>query len=263
MTAPGEGPERGIPGELGGEMGIGGFLADPPAFVLSGGPGHPFTETTAVLVELVDAAVVTDQLDDLAQLATGEFSLLIVNALWWRMLAPKYDEVREEWSRELPDAARRGVAAHVDAGRPVLAVHTASICFDDWTGWADILGVHWDWERSCHPELDEQQPVRVEVGPPSGPGAELVEGLDDFEVIDEVYQFLAARPDLVPLASSTNADGQHPLLWAHELPSGSRVVYDALGHDLRSLTHPTHAEILRRAVAWLGAKTLDVEEAAR
>ncbi len=44
---------------------------------------------------------------------------------------------------------------------------------------------------------------------------------------------------------------EHPLVWARELDSGSRVVVDLLGHDHRSMTHLAHHELLRRSVAWL------------
>jgi uncharacterized protein len=40
------------------------------------------------------------------------------------------------------------------------------------------------------------------------------------------------------------------VLWARE-SGGGRVVYDALGHDERSLAAAAHRQILEQAVRWL------------
>jgi hypothetical protein len=44
--------------------------------------------------------------------------------------------------------------------------------------------------------------------------------------------------------------GAHPLIWARTI-GDSRVVYDALGHDVRSYESPEHVELLGRVVSWL------------
>lgn len=222
------------------------------SFVLSGGVGHDFESSTAALLELLpdgDDALVFGDPAELARLSDGEWGLLVVNALWWRMDAPKYDELRVEWARELPPEARAGIESHVEAGRPILGLHTAAICFDDHPRWGEILGGAWEWGRSSHPPLDDDEPVRVRVTGSSP----LVAELPDFEVIDEVYGDLRLEPDVDALLVADGGAGEHPMLWARTLPAGSRVVYDALGHDRRSLDHPTHREILRRAIAWLTA----------
>jgi hypothetical protein len=219
------------------------------SFVLSGGVGHDFESSTAALLELIGPAEVFTEPSDLARLTSGDWSLLVVNALWWQMTAPKYAPLRAEWARQLDDPARAGSEHHVAAGRPVMAVHTAAICFDDFPRWGEIMGGRWRWGQSSHPPLDDVEPVRVAVRHESG--SDLVDGLDDFEVIDEVYGFMDLEPDVEPLLTSERAGVDHPLLWSRSLPSGSRVVYDALGHDRRSLDHPTHREILKRSLEWL------------
>ena len=222
------------------------------AFVLSGGVGHDFEDSTASLLELIGPAEVVVEPAELARLSEREWPLLVVNALWWRMGAEHYAELRDEWARELDSAARAGIDAHVAAGRPVLGIHTAAICFDDFAGWGDVLGGSWQWGASSHPPLDEVEPVPITVQ--RGVGSELIDGLDDFDVIDEVYGFMSVAADVEPLLTGRHGGVDHPLLWARTLPSGSRVVYDALGHDRRSLDHPTHREILRRSLAWLAAR---------
>jgi type 1 glutamine amidotransferase len=139
----------------------------------------------------------------------------------------------------------------------VLAVHAAPICFDDWPEWGDIVGAHWVWGTSDHPPLGLAS-VTVHTG-----AHEIVDGVGDFEVVDEVYSHLDVRPDVKPLATSHHDGADHPLLWARQYapPSGegpgARVVYDALGHDERSFDHPVHRAIIRRAARWLRGEPCD------
>ena len=60
----------------------------------------------------------------------------------------------------------------------------------------------------------------------------LVDGIDDFEIVDEVYTGLEVQPDVDGLLAARPPGTDHPaqpLLWARE-HGGGRVVYDALGH---------------------------------
>jgi type 1 glutamine amidotransferase len=40
------------------------------------------------------------------------------------------------------------------------------------------------------------------------------------------------------------------VVWTHNYGTG-RVVYDALGHDVESLSNPEHARLLRQSLAWI------------
>jgi uncharacterized protein len=219
--------------------------------LLSGGVGHPFDQTSSALAELLGevgvAAEVTDDIEGgLAEL--DHYDLLTVNALRWRMLAERYAHLREEWSMTLSAEGRASIEQHLAQGRGVLAIHTAAICFDDWPGWGRIVGGAWDWDRSSHPPLG---PARVRV---SAHGHPLTSGIDDFDILDEVYGFMALEDDVQPLLTSAHGGADHPLLWART-HRGARVAYDALGHDMRSYEHPTHRLIVRRLGRWITGAT--------
>lgn len=230
------------------EIGIGGFLADHRALVLSGGISHPYHQGCVELVAVLDGAGLdVDQIGEPDELARLQHELLVVDALWWTMGAARYDAVRDEWARSLDDLARQAIDDHISLGRSVLAVHTAVLCFDDWPRWGDILGARWDWQRSFHPPLSDE-PVTITVATDRHA---ITRGIRSFDIVDEVYGFLELAGDLDPLATSPHGGADHPLLWVRELPSGSRVVVDLLGHDRRSMDHLVHRELLRRSVHWL------------
>lgn len=220
--------------------------------LVSGGVAHDFDVTSARLAQALEAVGIDSDIDDdpdvaFASLPRTDVDLLTVNALRWRMEdVERYASVREEWGLSLSARAREGVEAHLAAGRPLLAVHTATICFDDWDRWGGLVGGAWSWGRSSHPPLGGEVAVRVDSD-----AHPIVAGIEDFRIIDEVYGFLDRQPDVVGLLHSAHGGEDHPLLWARTLPSGARVVYDALGHDARSYDHPTHQLILRRIGAWL------------
>lgn len=224
------------------------------AVIVSGGVAHDFPSSSAELVVLLAEAGVTAEVTQDADAALAGLAatagrpdapLVVLNLLRWRMTnVERYLDQRERWGLSLSAGARAGLEAHVRSGGGLLALHGASICFDDWPQWRALLGGVWVWGRSGHPPLG---PMAVTVHADRHP---LVAGLADFELEDEAYGFLDTEPDVVPLLTSPHGGADHPLAWARAVGDG-RVVYDALGHHAPSLRHPAHRELLLRAVRWL------------
>lgn len=223
--------------------------------IITGGWAHPFERTTPFLVNVFRTAgfesVVADDLDAAASLlATSEFDLVTVYACWFGMSDSRYDTVRSVWARTSPPALRSGIASHLDAGRGILALHTAPICFDDWPEWPKIVGGNWNWERSWHPQPGEMSVEPISEHP-------ILSGIRPFSVVDERYTDLDVSPDAAVIAWSVAEDRQ-AAIWTHTLGT-ARVVYDALGHDERSLGHVDHSVVLRRCALWAaGASDAEV-----
>ncbi|CAB4885863.1 unannotated protein [freshwater metagenome] len=219
--------------------------------IISGGWAHPFERTTPFLADVLRPAgfesVIADDLDEAAAaLADGQFDLITVYACWFGMSDKRYDAVRSEWARTSSAELRDGIAAHLDAGRGVLALHTAPICFDDWDKWPGIVGGGWNWQRSWHP-----QPAEMSVEPDGD--HPIVHGIHPFNVVDERYTDLDVSPD-VDVIAWTVADDRQAAIWTHSV-GAARVVYDSLGHDERSLGHTDHVTVLRRCALWAAGAT--------
>lgn len=228
---------------------------DGTAVVLSGGVAHDFpASSAAVAAVLTEAGLAATVEEDVETVLTGLASarpLVVLNMLRWTMQVPRYAAQRARWSLSLSAAARAALAAHLHAGGGLLGLHGASICFDDWPQWRELLGAAWRWDRSTHPPLDG--PVRVTVATDRHP---IVAGARDFDVVDEVYGFLDRTDDVVGLMSAPHHGTDHPLLWARTVGRG-RVVYDALGHHVPSYDPPEHRRIVRRAARWAAGLPLD------
>ena len=194
-------------------------------------------------------------------LASGRYDLLTFSAIRFRMEAPQYEPHRARWALAFSETGRESIRAHLRRGGALFAVHAASIAFDDWPEWGEILGGRWVWGQSGHPPFG-----KAEVRFDRAVASPLTRGLPDFSCDDEVYGGLWISPDVKPLAEAraTGADGKPgawtPVLWARDW-QGGRVVYDALGHDAASLEHPVHRQLQTRAALWaLGRdKELDMK----
>ena len=194
------------------------------------------------LVEILSpfglAPEVSDDPDEaFAGLGPAAPQLVAANMLAFTMTPSRYDEHRDRWGLSLSPSARSATVDWVHGGGRLLALHTALVSFDDWPGWADLIGGSWNWERSSHGPVGA-----VTVDPEAG---------EPFELIDECYLDLDLCADShVVAAASTRGGDPQPACWVRTVGEG-RVATSVLGHDRRSLDHPRHRDLISSLVAWL------------
>ena len=216
--------------------------------ILVGGIFHDFQASAEALAMIlaplgVESRIEADLDAGIASLADNPVDLLTVNALRWEMIGEKYDPYREAEAYSPPHKTRLAIEAHLQTGGALLGLHTASICFSDWPEWGSLLGGHWVWGTSFHP-----QPETVSVVPDQD---NVLGNLPPFAVHDELYTDLWIGPGAQALAHGHSAamPTPQPIVWSQTVGAG-RVIYDALGHDSESLQHPSHAQLLRETVKW-------------
>jgi type 1 glutamine amidotransferase len=230
--------------------------------IITGGRSHDFGDSSKGVSAILDRVGITSEITydldaGLKRVGAGEFDLLTIYAARWRMLSDPPETPGKEWAIEMSPENRSRITNHLKAGRGLLGLHTAPICFDDWQEWGKILGAAWKWGVSHHPPFG---PAKATVLPAPHP---ITEGLKDFTVNDEVYSDMNVEPDVIPLMTmqSVGVDKIWPALWAREV-MGGRVVYDALGHTQASFDSPTNARIVARSALWaLGRPDSEVRAA--
>jgi len=151
---------------------------------------------------------------------------------------------------EFTTAQQEALAEAVRGGKGYVAVHGANIM--GWEGDAidpadrplfELLGNRY---LSHGPGHHEGRHL-IEI---VGGDHPITEGIEDFELFDEYYEFELADNDITVLAQRHRADGVViPVMYARRVGAG-RVVYLALGHDLRSWGEPPVRELVRRAIQW-------------
>ncbi len=117
---------------------------------------------------------------------------LVVDALWWTMRDDRYERWRAEWAYATTPALRAAVERFVADGGGLLALHTASICFDDWPEWGRIVGGAWDWARSSHPPCGVVSPRVIADHPVVAGVTDVLEAQPGPR--DEVYGDLTCSP---------------------------------------------------------------------
>jgi type 1 glutamine amidotransferase len=196
-------------------------------------PWHPFGATSeriaAILAGLGHQVQVSDQVaGEVADLR--RWDLVVMNAA----AGPQADHA----------GARAGLAAALERGVGLLAVHVGATTLLGLPEWESITGAAWVPGQSMHPKVG---PCRILTYPDRHP---VCAAVADFDIVDERYTHLRTAADILPLAVHVHEDRDFPLLWCRQ-QGRSRVVTDALGHDERSYDSPAHRELIVRAARWL------------
>ena len=198
--------------------------------ILYGGWAHNFATSVPNLVETLNAVgfasdVAFDVSESIELLESNNYDLITVLACWFQMKDARYSQQnRDIWSRTTTQQWREAMLKQKDNGAGLMAMHTATICFDDWSEWSKWIGGSWDWQKSSHPPLGD-----LNVAPCAD--HVIVAGVEPFVVSDELYSNLSRDDSSQVILQSTDGNSTQPTLWINENNLG-RVVYNALGHDL-------------------------------
>jgi uncharacterized protein len=149
---------------------------------------------------------------------------------------------------------QQALADAVRAGKGLVGVHCAN-----------VLGQLGDGLDPAYRPLFELLGNRyLSHGPGHHEGRHTVEilaehpvtaGLTDFDLFDEYYEFEFADDAVTVLAQRHRADGVAiPVLYAREFGAG-RVVYLALGHDMRAWGEPPVRTLVQQALRWAARLT--------
>lgn len=146
-------------------------------------------------------------------------------------------------------AQQQALADAVAAGKGLVGIHCANIM--GWQG--DGL------DPADRPLFELLGNRYLSHGPGHHEGRHTIEivarhpvtaGVADFELFDEYYEFELADEKVTVLAQRRRADGViSPVMYAREVGAG-RVVYLALGHDMRAWGEPPFRTLVRQALAW-------------
>lgn len=210
---------------------------------LVGGPDfHPANEQAATIIQWLGPEYACHTAESLAAFEhLTECDLLVLLGQHWTGWEGRY--------RPPSDVHRRNLEKYVQSGRPLLSAHAAISSYDDWPRFAELTGFSLHWE-STQPSPVGTQLVRIR---PSG--HPIVEGVTDFQIIDELLpdvQILDPARSHV-LADAAWMDRKVPVVLTTEggrILGAGKSVYIALGHDMRALASPELQRLWVNAVQW-------------
>jgi hypothetical protein len=146
-----------------------------------------------------------------------------------------------------PGPAQAGLAAAVQAGTGLIAVHSANV-FPARDGGLDpayeqafaLIGSRY----ASHGPVPHESRFTVRTDPEHP----VTRGLADFEVSHEHYH-LETAADVTVVAWREGADGSEPVAHVREEGRG-RVAYVQLGHDMRVWDDPKARALMTRCIGW-------------
>lgn len=219
------------------------------ALILSGGVAHPYAETSIQLKEILKRvsidSIITEDIDILASQQLKDFDIIVLNCVRWT--CNQTPDWRDECGYKLPEATRVGLLNHLQSGKGLLALHCATICFDDWSEYRRILGAWWEWGKSGHaPYQEHMMHVKKDAHP-------IIAGMDDFSIIDELYTYPQITDTIEPLITAEWEGARHPILWVRQYRK-ARVCYCALGHGIETFENSIFQILLQRSALWVDKK---------
>jgi len=217
--------------------------------ILSGGVAHDYARTSSILSDILSEIGVESEIhESLGAVEDGslmEFNMLTLNCVLWTCSQAQVDPSwRDRWRFKLSDMARRGFSDFLDQGRGLLALHAATICFDDWPEYRKVLGAWWDWGYSGHAPLQEH-PMRLRDRAHA-----ITEGIGDFVIKDELYTNPRITDSVEPLIEAEWGGKIHPILWVRRYGKAG-VCYNALGHGVEAFENDANRKLLQRGALWV------------
>ncbi len=217
--------------------------------IMSGGVAHDYAGTSHILSEILARVGIESEVrEDFDVFEDGsllKFDMLTLNCVRWT--CDQTPDWRDEWHFELSTMARKGLLDFLAQGKGLLALHAATICFDDWPEYQKILGAWWDWGYSGHAPLREHaMHVRTDDHP-------IVEGIGDFAIMDELYTNPRITDSVDPLIEAEWEGKAHPILWLREY-GNARVCYNALGHGAEAFENLAFQILIQRCALWVSNK---------
>jgi type 1 glutamine amidotransferase len=173
--------------------------------------------------------------------------------------------------RTLPTDQLRMIQDHIEQGKPLVAIRTAShaFCLRDqlpekgFEQWPDfdrqILGCHY---RGHHGN-SVQTFVRIV---PEAAQHPVVQGITnaEFKVYGSLYQSLplADSTSLLMIGRAEDIQPQEPVAWTNRTRYGGRVFYTSLGHP-QDFTIPDFVTLLRNGIYWAAGRDVPPEAVRR
>lgn len=140
----------------------------------------------------------------------------------------------------LSPAQEEGLLGYVAGGGAFLAIHGATASWKEHSEYIAMVGGVF---RAHGPVA----PFQVHFTETASP---ITQGLDDFEIVDELYLLDRHDPGRVNLLAYTLWEGRpEPMLYTRTHGRG-RVCYLALGHDERAYNNETFQALLGRSLQW-------------
>ena len=153
-------------------------------------------------------------------------------------------------------AEQASLCQAIEKGKAMIFLHHALVSYQNWGEFVKIVGgkyhtlpavIKGDTVKSNY-EHDVIMPVKVE-----DKQHPVTMGINDFEILDEVYGDTEILPTVKPLLSTTQTKSMRYLAWINHY-GNSDVLYIQLGHGPSAYSDANYRKLLQQAIEWSYAR---------
>ena len=143
-------------------------------------------------------------------------------------------------TNKFSSAEEDAIASFVAGGKKLMAIHSATVLDPDNVKSIEMIGGRFVHHSPYHE-------FTVKVIDPEHP---IVDGLTDFEITDELYVLDREPVGVSVLLTAFWEEKAQPMLYVKTYGDG-KILYNALGHDLKAYENPNFEKLIVQGVEWL------------
>jgi type 1 glutamine amidotransferase len=151
------------------------------------------------------------------------------------------------------EVERKHLREFVEAGKGLVVLHHAIIDNQHWPWWyEEVTGARYMLKaegamKASTYEHDVPMKVRVMGQHP------VTEGIGDFAIVDEVYNFMWRSPKTKVLLEADKPEGEKAVAWIGP-GENSHVVVIQLGHGREAHENANYRRLVRNAILWAAGR---------
>ncbi len=174
-------------------------------------------------------------------------------------LSSKYDVlVLYDMAQKITDDQKKNLLEFLASGKGLVALHHALGSYQDWPDYQKIIGGKFytadrEEEGVLHPKstYKHDEKLKVNIADKNHP---IVQGLTDFEILDEVYNKFLVRPDVKTLLTVDHPLSAKVIAWTH-FCGNAPVAYILLGHAASAFNDANYRKLVSNAIFWAAGRT--------
>jgi len=152
--------------------------------------------------------------------------------------------------QEISETQKASYIHALDKGQGMVFLHHSLVSYQDWPEFQQIIGGRYLLTKTNNnPKSTYKHDVDINVHLVNKKHP-ISMGLDDFELLDEVYGNYIVNKNVTPLLTTDHPESTRTIGWCHKYRN-ARIVYLQSGHDHFAFENPNFRALLRNAINWV------------
>ena len=151
--------------------------------------------------------------------------------------------------KTITDSEKTNYYQLLKLGKGMVFLHHSLASYQNWNEFKTIIGGKYHEEKNSSATSTYQHDVTftVKVSNPKHP---VTRGIQDFEILDEVYGNTEVLSGANPLLTTDHAQSSKIIGWTHKIEN-SRIVYIQPGHDKNGYFNPNYQKLVKQAITFV------------